>query len=211
MRETCEIKEGTRTLCATPTWTVSRAELRGAAHRPGLPADRGRREHARRAHLREPHRPDRPSGPRGSHGLPRRARRPVQGGDRGVRGASHEVIEDRHVLSPEIAVDRIHLPGDERARRARTRLRGGAPVPGEGHRRQPAGREMRASLRHGAGVPGTQGEAVREARLAADLVPVSTDALDGRIYQEWLARVDANVGEPDAACDILETLLAALP
>jgi hypothetical protein len=48
---------------------------------------------------------------------------------------------------------------------------------------------------------------VREARLAADLVPISTDAVDGPGYQEALAIVYAWVGETDAALDLLEKLL----
>ena len=55
---------------------------------------------------------------------------------------------------------------------------------------------------------GRKEEAIREARLAADLKPVSVDALDGPSYQDNLARVYAMVGEPDAACDILEKLLS---
>ena len=67
---------------------------------------------------------------------------------------------------------------------------------------------MRSGLAMALACLGRKDEAVREAKLAADMVPVSTDAVDGPFYQETLARVYATVGERDAACDILEKLLA---
>ena len=54
---------------------------------------------------------------------------------------------------------------------------------------------------------GRKDEAVREARLAADILPVSSDALDGPLFLESLALVYVMVGEYDAAFDLLDKLL----
>ncbi len=74
--------------------------------------------------------------------------------------------------------------------------------------KNPRDARMRAALGLTLACLGRKDDAVREARLAADIMPVSSDALDGPIYLENLAMVYAMVGERDAACDILEKLLA---
>ncbi len=51
-------------------------------------------------------------------------------------------------------------------------------------------------------------EAVREARLAVDISPISRDALDGTEFLLELARVYAMAGESDAAIDLLDRLLS---
>jgi len=51
-------------------------------------------------------------------------------------------------------------------------------------------------------------EAVREAEVAVELMPVSRDALTGLSLQESLAEVYAAVGEADRAVDLLSQLLA---
>jgi hypothetical protein len=55
---------------------------------------------------------------------------------------------------------------------------------------------------------GRKDEAVREARLAADMIPITSDAIDGPRYLQELAAVYATVGESDAALDLLDRLLA---
>jgi serine/threonine protein kinase/TolB-like protein/Flp pilus assembly protein TadD len=55
---------------------------------------------------------------------------------------------------------------------------------------------------------GRREEAVREGRRAAELVPISEDAIKGAAYSEQLAAIYAAVGEPEAACELIEELLA---
>jgi TolB-like protein/tetratricopeptide (TPR) repeat protein/predicted Ser/Thr protein kinase len=119
-----------------------------------------------------------------------------------------EVIENQSFYRPKaLSIGLGYLVMDDRAR---------AQAPCEAARQlldkaiagSPRDPRMRAALGMALACLGRKEEAIREARLAADLVPVSTDALDGPLFQEWLARVDANVGELDAACDIIDKLLA---
>jgi serine/threonine-protein kinase len=51
-------------------------------------------------------------------------------------------------------------------------------------------------------------EALRAARTGVDLMPISREAYRGAFRAEDLARVQALVGDPDAAIDLLEELLA---
>jgi tetratricopeptide (TPR) repeat protein len=55
---------------------------------------------------------------------------------------------------------------------------------------------------------GRKEEAIRTARRATRLMPISTDAVDGAIRLQDLADVYANVGEPERALEILEFLLS---
>jgi eukaryotic-like serine/threonine-protein kinase len=63
---------------------------------------------------------------------------------------------------------------------------------------------MRSALAEAHACLGHREDAVREAKLAADLVPVTTDAVDGPFYLEGLAIVYATLGDADAAIDVLE-------
>jgi len=74
--------------------------------------------------------------------------------------------------------------------------------------KNPHDARMHSALGQALACLGRKDEAVREARLGADIVPVSSDALDGPTYLETLAMIYATVGERDAACDLLEKLLA---
>jgi tetratricopeptide (TPR) repeat protein len=74
--------------------------------------------------------------------------------------------------------------------------------------RSPRDARMRSALAMALACLGRKDEAVREARLAADIIPVSSDALQGPHYLERLAQVYAMVGEHDKAIDLLEKLLA---
>ena len=69
---------------------------------------------------------------------------------------------------------------------------------------------IRTSLGRAFACLGRRDEALREARLAVDLMPVTTDALDGPDYLEGLAIVHAMLGDSDAAIDVLEKV-AVLP
>ena len=66
---------------------------------------------------------------------------------------------------------------------------------------------MRWAMGQALACVGRKDEAIREARLAADLTPVSSDAIDGPYFQVALAMVYTMVGETDAALDLLERLL----
>jgi TolB-like protein len=54
---------------------------------------------------------------------------------------------------------------------------------------------------------GRKEEALREARLAAELVPMSRDVIDGMTYASELAQISAWVGEGDAALELLSDLV----
>ena len=53
---------------------------------------------------------------------------------------------------------------------------------------------------------GNKAEAIREARRAAEMLPLSRDSIDGAHLIENLATVYAWSGEPDLACDHLEAV-----
>jgi tetratricopeptide (TPR) repeat protein len=55
---------------------------------------------------------------------------------------------------------------------------------------------------------GHREEALRAARTGVDMMPISREAYRGAFRVEDLARVQALVGDPDAAIDLLEELLA---
>jgi len=74
--------------------------------------------------------------------------------------------------------------------------------------KNPRDARKRAALGLALACVGRNDEAVREAKLGTDLTPVSSDAIDGPFYLAGLANVYALVGDKDAACDILEKLLA---
>lgn len=51
-------------------------------------------------------------------------------------------------------------------------------------------------------------EALREARSALELCPVSKDALGGTTVMRKVAQIYVRVGEHDAAIDLIETLFS---
>jgi hypothetical protein len=55
---------------------------------------------------------------------------------------------------------------------------------------------------------GRKEEALRAARRGVDLMPITCEAIRGVFRAEDLARVEATVGQPEAAIDRLEMLLA---
>jgi serine/threonine-protein kinase len=115
-----------------------------------------------------------------------------------------DVIEGQSFYSPKILHQGlIYLAMNDRARAhaacesARQRLERDVAA-------NPRDPRMRSALGHALACLGRRDEAVREARLAVDLVPVTTDALDGPDYLIGLAHVYAALGDDDAAVDILE-------
>ncbi len=73
---------------------------------------------------------------------------------------------------------------------------------------RPRDPRVRSALGIALGCLGRKEEAVREARLAVDISPISRDALDGPEFLLGLARVYTMVGESDAAFDLLDRLLS---
>ena len=55
---------------------------------------------------------------------------------------------------------------------------------------------------------GLKQDAVREGKRAVELLPISRDAFDGAVILEDLAAIQAQVGDADAALEIVEKLLA---
>jgi hypothetical protein len=53
---------------------------------------------------------------------------------------------------------------------------------------------------------GNKADAIREARRAIEMLPITRDAIDGAHLIENLATVYAWSGEPDLACDQLEAV-----
>jgi serine/threonine-protein kinase len=118
------------------------------------------------------------------------------------------VLDVGNVYMPKpVSIGLIHLEMNDPAR-AKSFCESGRQILEKAIARSPRDARMRASNALALACLGRKEEAIREARLAADLVSVSIDAVDGSLYQEGLARVYAIVGESDAACDILEKLLS---
>ena len=126
----------------------------------------------------------------------------------GLTAFPKEVLEAGNFYRPKSLLEGLtYLIMNDRAR---------AQVPCESARRilekAIAGSSRDARMRSSLGIAlaclGRKEEAVREARLAADITSVSSDALDGPFFQEGLAMVYAMVGESDAAIDILDKLLS---
>ena len=55
---------------------------------------------------------------------------------------------------------------------------------------------------------GRKQEAIRQGRLAAEQSPIAEDAIKGPAFLEQLAAIYAAVGEPEAALDVIEQILA---
>jgi eukaryotic-like serine/threonine-protein kinase len=126
----------------------------------------------------------------------------------GLAAFPHEVLETQTLYRPKsLLAGFVYLAMNDRAR-AQASCESGRQVLEQALASNPRDPRMRSGLALALACIGRKDEAVREARLAADMVPVSTDAVDGPFYQETLARVYATVGERDAACDILEKLLS---
>jgi TolB-like protein/tRNA A-37 threonylcarbamoyl transferase component Bud32/Tfp pilus assembly protein PilF len=119
----------------------------------------------------------------------------------------HEVLETQGLYRPKtLLIGYVYLVMNDRAR-AQASCEAGRQVLEKAIAASPRDARMRSGLALALACLGRKDEAVREAKLAADMVPVSADAIDGPFFQESLARVYVTVGELDAACDILEKLL----
>jgi serine/threonine-protein kinase len=73
--------------------------------------------------------------------------------------------------------------------------------------KNPGKPDLRAELGRAYAGLGRKREAIREAIAAADMVPLSRDAVDAPGFMQDLAQVYAWVGEPDKALDLLDRLL----
>jgi TolB-like protein/tetratricopeptide (TPR) repeat protein/tRNA A-37 threonylcarbamoyl transferase component Bud32 len=125
-----------------------------------------------------------------------------------LAGYPHDVLETQTLYRPKsLLAGFTYLAMNDRAR-AQASCESGRQVLEKALAASPRDPRMRSGLAMALACLGRKDEAVREAKLAADMVPVSTDAVDGPFYQETLARVYATIGERDAACDILGKLLA---
>ncbi|HKQ98096.1 MAG TPA: protein kinase [Candidatus Polarisedimenticolia bacterium] len=124
-----------------------------------------------------------------------------------LRAFPSDVIESPTFYSPKsLQEGLIYLAMNDRARAeaacelARQRLE-----------KEVAASPRDARLRSGLGLAlaclGRKEEAVREARLAVDLLPVSADAVDGPNSLNGLAQVYTLVGDYDAALDVLDKYL----
>jgi TolB-like protein/tetratricopeptide (TPR) repeat protein len=115
-----------------------------------------------------------------------------------------DVIEGQTFYRPKVLLEAtIYLAMNDRARAAiacdaaRRRLE-------QDVARNPRDPRMRSALGYALACLGRRADTVREAKLAIDIMPVSTDALDGPAYLEGLAAVYATLGDADAAIDVLK-------
>jgi len=123
----------------------------------------------------------------------------------GIRSETLDV-GDTYLPKPFLACLLHHLEGNERETRAscqsaRTLLEKKI----ESDPRDP---RFRSTLGITFALLGRKEDAIREATLAADLLPVTRDAVDGPKYVESLAVVYATVGEADQALERIEYLLS---
>ena len=120
----------------------------------------------------------------------------------------HDVFDNQNFYSPKALHKGLtYLMMNDRSR-AQPECEAGRQILEKARAANPKDARIRSALAQALACLGRKDEAVREAKLAADMVSISSDAIDGPIHQEGLARVYAMVGERDAACDILERLLA---
>ena len=94
------------------------------------------------------------------------------------------------------------------ARRARAYADSGRAFSEAKLRQHPDDSQLRGRLGYAYAVLGRRDEAAREGRRAVELLPTSRDALGGTFRLANLARIYTMTGEPDAAIDLIERLLA---
>jgi TolB-like protein/Flp pilus assembly protein TadD len=117
----------------------------------------------------------------------------------------HQVLEQQNVYRPKALLAGLtyRVMQDPRAagrceearRLLETRIAG-----------SPRDARMRAAMGQALACLGRKEEALREARLAADLSPVSADAMDGPLYLENIAYVQVMNGDLAAATDLFARL-----
>ncbi len=78
----------------------------------------------------------------------------------------------------------------------------------EHRKKEPENPIVRSQLALAYACLGRKEEAVQEARLAVDMLPISRDAVDGPSRLDDLARVYLRIGEPEKALDLLDQLLS---
>jgi len=120
----------------------------------------------------------------------------------------HDVLDTQDLYDPKsLIVGSIYLAMND-VPRARASCESARQRLEKDIAKNPRDARMRSALSRALACLGRKDEAVREARLAADLAPVSGDALDGPKYLVNLAQVYTMVGDAEAAIDLLEKLLA---
>jgi eukaryotic-like serine/threonine-protein kinase len=125
-----------------------------------------------------------------------------------LAGIRDEVLEGQSIYFPKPLVEGfIYLAMNDKAR-ARVACESALRVLEQEIVRSPRDPRVRAALGRALACLGRKEEAVREARLAVDMSPVSGDAVDGPDFLAHLAAVHAGVGDSDAAIDLLDKLLA---
>jgi len=118
-----------------------------------------------------------------------------------------EVIDNQTLFQPKALVEGLtYLVMKDRAR-ATARCESARKLLEREIAKNPRDARRRAAMSQALACLGRKEEAIREARLAADLSPVSADALEGPRYLENLAFVQVINGDFDAATDLLSRLL----
>lgn len=126
----------------------------------------------------------------------------------GLAEYPRDVLEVQSVYRPKpLMVGFVYLAMNDRTR-ARIACESARQVLEKEIAKSPRDARMRSALGMALACVGRKDEAVREARQAADISPVSSDAMDGPFFLESLARVYVMVGDYDAAIDLLDRLLA---
>ncbi len=126
----------------------------------------------------------------------------------GLAGIPGDALDIQSIYFPKpLIAGFIYLAMNDKGR-ARVACESARQVLEKEMARSPRDPRMRAALGRALACLGRKEEAVREARLAVDISPVSNDALDGPDFLQHLAQVHATVGDSDAAIDLLDKLLA---
>ncbi len=126
----------------------------------------------------------------------------------GLAAYPKEVLDTQDLYHPKTLLEGLtYLAMNDRTR-ARVACESARQVLEKAITGSPRDARMQSALGIAFACLGRKDEAVREARLAADITPVSSDAIEGPFYLQQLALVYTMVGESDAAIDLLDKLLA---
>lgn len=126
----------------------------------------------------------------------------------GLAGIPRDVLDNQDLYFPKpLIAGFIYLAMNDKAQ-ARVACESARQVLEKEIARSPRDPRVRTALGMALACLGRKEEAVREARLAVDISPVSSDAVSGPDFLENLAAVYAMVGDSDAAIDLLDKLLA---
>jgi eukaryotic-like serine/threonine-protein kinase len=124
-----------------------------------------------------------------------------------LAGAPGEVLETQDVYFPKpLIAGFLHLALEDTIG-ARRSCESARLILEQENARNPRDPRIRSALGMALACVGRKEEAVRQARLAADISPVSSDAVSGPASLLSLAQVYAMSGDSDAALDLLDRLL----